>query len=311
MPVRKDKAGYWHVEVCHQRQRVHKRLRKGATADDAKRLEAEVRLSLGQVSSDPELTALLSWYTQYYCPRLASPETARYHAYRAAPWCEGKHASQTRQVASEMIQDMHGKYAPGTINKSLNALSRALRIAWERGLTKQDHSREITRLPENNARERVLTLDEVETLADSASKQVRVGIWIGIYTGMRRREILTLEQKHLDVDTLTIPAANAKTRKMRTIPVVPQVRPWLEQVPLKISMEGFKTSFARARVKAGMPDVQFRDLRRSCGTMLIRAGVDLYVVSKILGHSSTGITQKHYAHLLVDQLRDGMKKAFG
>ena len=60
-----------------------------------------------------------------------------------------------------------------------------------------------------------------------------------------------------------------------------------------------------------MPDVQFRDLRRSCGTMLIRAGVDLYVVSKILGHSSTGVTQKHYAHLLVEQLKDGMTRAFG
>jgi integrase len=309
MPVRKDKSGYWHVEVCHQRQRVHKRLPKGATAGDAKRLEAEVRLSLGQVSADPEMTALLSWYTEHYCPRLASPDTARYHAYRAAPWCEGKRASQARQIASEMTQDMHGKYAAGTINKSLNAVSRALRIGWERGLTQHDHSREITRIPENNARERVLTLDEVQRLSDSASEQVRVGIWIGLYTGMRRREILTLDQSHIG-DVLTIPAANAKTRKMRTVPIVPQARPWLERVPLKITMEGFKTSFARARVKAGLPDVQFRDLRRSCGTMLIRAGVDLYVVSKILGHSSTGVTQKHYAHLLVDQLKDGMNKAF-
>jgi integrase len=64
-------------------------------------------------------------------------------------------------------------------------------------------------------------------------------------------------------------------------------------------------------VKAKLPDVQFRDLRRSCGTMLVRAGVDLYVVSRILGHSSTAVTQKHYAHLLVEQLKDGMRKTFG
>jgi len=210
-----------------------------------------------------------------------------------------------------MIQDMLGTYAPGTINKSLNAVSRALRVAWERGLTQQDHSREIARLPENNARERVLTLDEVQRLADSASDQVRIGIWIGLYTGMRRREILNLNQSHIGEDTLTIPAANAKTRKMRTIPIVPPARPWITQVPLKITTEGFKTSFARARVKAKLPDVQFRDLRRSCGTMLVRAGVDLYVVSRILGHSSTAVTQKHYAHLLVEQLKDGMRKTFG
>ena len=60
-----------------------------------------------------------------------------------------------------------------------------------------------------------------------------------------------------------------------------------------------------------MPAVTFHDLRRSCGTLIIEAGVDLYVVSKILGHSSVGVTQARYAHLQTEQMREGMKKAFG
>jgi integrase len=52
--------------------------------------------------------------------------------------------------------------------------------------------------------------------------------------------------------------------------------------------------------------VQFRDLRRSTGTILVQAGVPLQVVSRILGHTSTAVTERVYAHLDVRQLREGL-----
>ena len=39
----------------------------------------------------------------------------------------------------------------------------------------------------------------------------------------------------------------------------------------------------------------FHDLRRTYGAMLIEAGLELYEVSKLLGHSNTRITEKVYA----------------
>jgi integrase len=62
-------------------------------------------------------------------------------------------------------------------------------------------------------------------------------------------------------------------------------------VPLTLNFEGLKTGFRRAREAAGLPHVTFHDLRRSCGTMMVQAGVDLYVVSKVLGHSSMAVTR--------------------
>jgi integrase len=56
-----------------------------------------------------------------------------------------------------------------------------------------------------------------------------------------------------------------------------------------------------------MPHVQFRDLRRSCGTLLIQTGtVPLHVVSRILGHSSVQVTERVYAHLAPRQLHAGL-----
>ena len=319
MPIRKDKQGRYHAEVCVAGRRLHRRLPAGASAGDAKQLEADLRSSLKEprraaaVPGNPLLTELLGHYTEVYALTLRGWKEAQYHAYRIGPWVEGKRAADTRTVAAQITADLHGHYAPGTINKSLNALSRALSLAWERGETDQDYSTRIRRLPENNKRERVLTVHEVERLANAASPAVRAGIWIGLYTGMRRGEIAGLRPEHIDLKAgmLTIPAGMTKSLRTRSIPIVTPVRPWLQQVPLGLSAEGLKSGFARARAGAGILDVTLHDLRRSCGTMLIRAGVDLYVVSKILGHSSVTVTQQRYAHLATAQLTRGMKKAFG
>lgn len=317
MPIRKDTDGRWHVEVCIDRKRIHRRCPPGATASDAKQLDAQLRTALKasprkpRIPGDPLLTDLVAHYSEVYALRLKGWKEAQYHAYRLHPWLTDKRASDTRAVCASVTADMAGHYAPATINKSLNALSRALSLAWERGETNQDYSGMIRRLPERNERTRTLSLEEVKAIADQASASVRAGIWIALYTGMRRGEVVHLRPEHIRRDEIEIPAGMTKTNRTRTIPIVSPVRPWLESVPLGLTAEGLKTGFVRARTKAGIPDVTLHDLRRSCGTMLIRAGVDLYVVSRILGHSSVAVTQARYAHLASDQVRDGMRKAFG
>ena len=55
---------------------------------------------------------------------------------------------------------------------------------------------------------------------------------------------------------------------------------------------------------AGLQDVRFHDLRHSVATILFAAGVDLKVISELLGHSSIAVTSDVYAHLL-----PGMQRA--
>lgn len=45
------------------------------------------------------------------------------------------------------------------------------------------------------------------------------------------------------------------------------------------------------------PMVSFHELRHTYASHLANAGVDLLTISKLLGHSDTRITAKHYAHL--------------
>lgn len=259
------------------------------------------------VPGDPALVALLADYAARHALTLRSTDTAQHHAARIGRWCEGKRASDTRAVVAKIVQDMTGHYAPATINRSLGALGKALRMAWERGDVAHDYSGLCKRLPERNARTVSLSMQEVQAIADHASAPVRAAIWLSLLTGCRRGEVLAITPSMIGSDSILLPAGATKTERARAVPIIAPARPWLAHAPIPLTFEGLKSGFRRAREKAGMPHAHFHDLRRSCGTLLIRQGVPLHIVSRILGHSSTAVTERVYAHLSSAQVRQGLQ----
>ena len=71
---------------------------------------------------------------------------------------------------------------------------------------------------------------------------------------------------------------------------------------------GFGTPISRADLitrsfkpllkKAGLPDIRFHDLRRTCATLLLGRGVHAKLVQELLGHSSVAVTLDPYSHVL-------------
>lgn len=310
-----DKDGRRHVGIMVRGKRVHRILPAGATAGSAKQLEADLRSAIGQqrapvIPGDPPMVAVMGLYLEH-AKSLRSPETAIHHANRLGPWAEKYRASQARECAAHVLRDMQGAYAAATINRSLSAMKKALALAWERNLTPENYGLRVKCIPAHNLRDMTLTVAQVRELTDQASEQVAAAIWIALFTGCRRGEILALRPEDIGKDQLIVRAGNTKTLKTRVVPVIPPARKYLGMVPLAINAEGLKTGFRRAREAAGMPWVTFHDLRRSCATLMIEAKVDLFTVSKLLGHSSMAITQARYAHMQVDQVRSGLEAAFG
>ncbi|OJW78013.1 site-specific integrase [Thiobacillus sp. 65-1402] len=313
MSIWTDKKGRRHVGIMVDGRRVHRILPQDATAGAAKQLEADLRAALAvaktpRIPSDPRLTEVISLYVAH-AETLRSTKTALDHARRIALWLEKYRASQARQAAAHIVKDMAGHYAAGTINRSLGTLKKALRLAWERGLIPVDYSAHVKRLPENNARSTYLSLDQVQSIASHCSTPVQAAIWTALLTGARRGEIVKLRREDIGRDSLIIHAGNTKTLRTRTVPIVPALRPWLKHFPLEVGIEGIKSAWRRAREDAGMPDVNFHDLRHSCASILIATGADLFTVSKILGHSSVKTTER-YAHMQIEQQRDAMLRAF-
>lgn len=310
MSIWTDKQGRRHVGVMVAGKRVHRILPKGAAASDAKRLEADLLKALGTrdpiIPGDPKLAQIMLLYDTH-AESLRSTDTARKHAARITPWLKNYKASEAEDCVAEIVKDLTGKYAPATINRSIGAITKALTIAWKKKIIPVNYGLKIERLPEDNKREVFLTVEQVKQLADATSPQVRTAIWVALLTGARRGEICKIEAGHIGKDTITIPKANTKTFQTRTVPIIPALRPHLKSLPLRIDYEGVKSGFRRAREKVGMEHVHFHDLRHSCASILIGLGVDLYTISKILGHSSIKSTER-YAHLQVGQQRAALNK---
>jgi integrase len=60
-------------------------------------------------------------------------------------------------------------------------------------------------------------------------------------------------------------------------------------------------SFKRIKTRASVrEDLRFHDLRHTCATLLLSEGVNVKVVSELLGHASITITLNTYSHVLPD-----------
>ena len=317
MSIWDDKQGRKHVGIMVGGKRVHRILQVGATESDAKLVEAQLRTAIDKapakkvnIPGDPMLVDVMALYMDH-ADNLRSPKTAKHHAVRFGPWAAKYRASQSRQAAAAFVKDAKGEYADATINWSLSTLKKALELAYDADLIPVNYSDQVKTLKVSNTRDIVLTIDQVNKFAEELSVQARAAMWIGLYTACRRGEILKMRKEDIGETTMVIRMGSTKTLKTRTIPIIAPLRPWLEYVPLTINYEGIKSSWRRARTELKLEHMTFRDLRRSCATMMIAAEVDLYVVSKLLGHSSVTVTQQRYGHLQVDRIAAGLNATFG
>lgn len=57
-----------------------------------------------------------------------------------------------------------------------------------------------------------------------------------------------------------------------------------------------------------LPLIRFHDLRHSCASLLVQAGIPMKIISKILGHSQINITMDLYANINIDAEKEAIKK---
>jgi integrase len=310
-----DKQGRRHVGVMVGGKRVHRILPQGASAGDAKLVEAKIRASIArapkvvQIPGDPPMMKILQLYVEH-AQSLKSADTSEHHAKRLWPWAEKYKASQAQEFADHVIKDMRDAYAHATVNRSLACAKKGLALAWRQRLIPENYGLRIEPMTVNNKREVFLTVAQVRDIAQHCSEQAQAAIWFALLTGARRGEIFQIRAEHIGADTIMLPASHTKANRMRVIPIIPALRPWLEHFPLTMTVDGVKSSWRRARVAADMKHVNFHDLRHSCASIMLGLGVDLYTISKVLGHSNVAVTQR-YAHLQVDAQRAALEKLGG
>lgn len=184
-------------------------------------------------------------------------------------------------------------------------------------------------LESGEGRVRWITRDEASSLLVACRQAVRphlaIFVVLALNTGARRGELLGLEWSRVDFDNalMLLEPEHTKSRKRRSIPlndaclmVLREMREWqFERLPSarhvfsweRGRITTFKTAWATALRVAGINDFRVHDLRHTCASWLVMAGVPLQVVKDLLGHSSVTVTEK-YAHLAPTETRAAVQK---
>ena len=70
----------------------------------------------------------------------------------------------------------------------------------------------------------------------------------------------------------------------------------------------YEDLFKRTLKASGVQDINFHALRHTFATLALEAGMDIKVLSSILGHAQASTTLNLYAHALPDHKRQSMEK---
>jgi integrase len=185
---------------------------------------------------------------------------------------------------------------------------------------------ESRRLSEPPGRTRWLTKDETDRLLAAARHSharahLPAFILLCLHTGLRRDEALGLEWSRVDLirNRLHLGQVDQKNNTVSEIPLNATARevlisraafraqwcpdsPWVFSLRSGARIASVKKSFAAACAAAGIADCHPHDLRRTCGSWLVQAGIDVGRVARILRHADVRVTHKVYAHLRMSDL---------
>ena len=234
------------------------------------------------------------------------------------------------QIQVEKIKRsmQRAKRSPRTIEYVMATFRQVWNLAKETGLAVVDSpSKKVKIQKRDNERKRYLTDDEVDSLLSALkekSEQVYQLSLVSLDSGARFSEVARLKWGHLDIGGGIITFVDTKKAggtKSRVVPMTARLRDLFKSIPMgghadlvfpgangepmmKIS-NTFPKMVESLGLNKGIDDsrlkVCFHTWRHTNASRLVQAGVGLYTVQKLLGHSISKMTER-YSHLSNDTL---------
>jgi len=264
-----------------------------------------------------------------YFEKIAGKESTRQRKEGALPHLKEVFSGLTLdRITPEAVDDykqkrLADKAAHSTILNEVRLLSHAFNtIKWRKDNPVRDanriklKARKVERWLSFEEEKRLLPKTEVK-LHDDLSDIVI----LDLNTGLSQEEILTLKWSQIDFFRKSLQTVRSKTLKARTIPLNTTALELLKRRSRVKSISGYiftngidnkhdasklKRAFKLAVAEAEIEDFTFHCLRHTFATRLAQSGVDIYTVSKLLGHEDVSTTARHYAHHYTESLRRGV-----
>lgn len=228
--------------------------------------------------------------------------------------------SHIRKVQHQMTKSGQSprsvQYALGVIRKVIN---HAIGNHYYQEVNPVSALKKQNRPKVSNKRERFLTHTEADKLLNALlkrSKPVRDMTLLSIRTGMRAGEIFSLDWQNVDIARRTISLTNTKSNQNRIIIMSKLVLAMFKTLQKGSGQElvfpsrrgekrtmmskTFALTVEDLKLNVGVTDrlqkVVFHTCRHTCASWMAQAGVSLYQIKEIMGHSTVAVTER-YSHL--------------
>lgn len=232
---------------------------------------------------------------------------------RARPVLDGLYVDEINKVSMAKIANREG-IKNATKRRDLSAISSVLRYCVAQGWREDNPARDFDRSIIREKRDPIEPPSDADIAAfcKNAPPMVAQLTRFLLYTGMRQEEAVSLEWSQVDFVTKRITIYRTKSNRPRTIRlddlITPKAAAILEKLPRHVACpyvfwhqpgeryRNFASRFAYIVKRAG---VKFRchDLRHRFAIDYLKAGGDIYRLSRHLGHSSVKTTEIYLGHV--------------
>ena len=252
-----------------------------------------------------------------------------------------------QRYITELIESGNMKTGKGlaanSVNGIITVIQNSLKLAYALGTIKEYAADKIRRPKTKEKEVTCFTLSEqkkIDRAALAGKKTKWLGIVVCLYTGLRIGELLALEWKDVDFQKgmLTVSKSRHEGKdengryahivespktvsSRRCIPLPKQILCELRMLKRKsrslyvisngessIPVRSYQRSFERLLKKLDIPHKGFHALRHTFATRALECGMDVKMLSELLGHKDPAVTLRRYVHSLMEQKKEMMNK---
>lgn len=221
---------------------------------------------------------------------------------------ESTHIAQYKKLRlTQKCQQRDTLVTPATVSKEVKLVKHIIKKA-SKWLGIGIHDLELN-LAIELPREGISTQKEIRALVENSQPPLKYAILVALNTGMRKGEILSLrcENVNLERNFITVTAMEAKSKRIRRIPINSELRKLF--VKLKLAQNGnpyvlqnpmtgkpfldFGRSWKTLLTNTGIDGVRFHDCRHTFASHFLMNGGDLYTLKELLGHRELNTTARY------------------
>jgi integrase len=201
-----------------------------------------------------------------------------------ADWMKEKHPDLralrdvSKPVAEEYAASLNGgRLSPNTYNKHLNLLKLVFRVVKDQAKIRENPWTDLQRKHLVTHSRRELTVDELRTVCQRATGELRTLLTLGLYSGLRLGDCCTLRWCEVDLARGLIRRIPNKTARRNPKPVIVPIHPALRDLlsatpPNERGDDVLPETAALYAKKVGLVTDLVQDHFKSCGIKLYQVG---------------------------------------